>query len=347
MTRPTPERPLVSVGLPTYNRAGTLGRAIESVLGQTYEHLELVISDNASTDATEALCREACDRDPRVRYLRQPVNRGATANFNVVAEASRGDYLALVGDDDWLDPSFVELCLQELLRRPDASLACGAIRMFRDGELVNEQPPFVVLDDAPERRVVSYYAGSGAKAAFYGLRSRAVQRRLGPMRNVRANDQLVLGELAYLGKLVAADTYFNYSLHGVGRDPRKLAVSQMLPSIQARAPLAWTAFFIVADIAWRSPIYGQLGVPRRTWLAVLSVVLYLDRRIGPRRTLGPPTRRAWGRAEVWAARRWRRARRRVRRLPRQARRRARRLGKSARRLGRSLLRGLATGARRR
>ena len=216
MKRPTSERPLVSVGLPTYNRAGTLGRAIESVLGQTYQHIELVISDNASTDTTEAVCREARKRDPRVRYLRQSVNRGATANFNAVAEASCGDYFAFLGDDDRLDPSFVELCLQELLGAPDASLACGAVRTFRDGEPVHERPPFVVLHDVPERRVLDYYAGVGSKAAFYGLRPRSVQHRLGPSRNVRANDQLVLGELAYLGKLVTADTYFNYSLHGVG-----------------------------------------------------------------------------------------------------------------------------------
>ena len=64
------KKPLVSIGLPTYNRATSLGRAVESALTQDYRNIELIVSDNASTDETETLCAEFCRRDSRVRYLR-------------------------------------------------------------------------------------------------------------------------------------------------------------------------------------------------------------------------------------------------------------------------------------
>ena len=83
--------PLISVGIPTFNRAAQLARAAGSVLSQTHANLELVISDNASADETESLCRALCESDPRVRYLRQPLNRGPTANFNALFETMRGD----------------------------------------------------------------------------------------------------------------------------------------------------------------------------------------------------------------------------------------------------------------
>jgi len=70
----------VSIGIPTYNRAAGLERAVASVLGQTHRELELVISDNASTDNTPELCARLSASDARVRFLRQPFNRGPTAN---------------------------------------------------------------------------------------------------------------------------------------------------------------------------------------------------------------------------------------------------------------------------
>src|SRR2546422_495342 len=91
-------KPLVSIGLPTYNRALTLRRAIESALTQDYPNIELVISDNASTDETEAICLEACRSDGRVKYLRQQNNHGAVTNFREVLKQSLRSTMGA----DWL-----------------------------------------------------------------------------------------------------------------------------------------------------------------------------------------------------------------------------------------------------
>jgi cellulose synthase/poly-beta-1,6-N-acetylglucosamine synthase-like glycosyltransferase len=84
------ELPHVSVGLPVFNGERYLRQAIESIQSQT--DLELIISDNASTDATEGICREYATRDPRVRYYRSDQNRGAAWNHNRVVELARGEY---------------------------------------------------------------------------------------------------------------------------------------------------------------------------------------------------------------------------------------------------------------
>src|SRR5229473_2324672 len=102
--------PLVTIGLPTYNRASELKRAVESVLAQDYSNLELVISDNASTDDTQLVCERFCAQDNRIRYIRQPTNRGAAANFHEVLQRAGGEFFMWLGDDDWLDSSYVAQC---------------------------------------------------------------------------------------------------------------------------------------------------------------------------------------------------------------------------------------------
>ncbi|GAA4471130.1 hypothetical protein GCM10023094_01210 [Rhodococcus olei] len=95
---------LVSVGLPVRNGAGRMAGVVESVLAQDHAKLELVISDNASSDGTEDLCRSLAARDSRVVYHRNPVNVGMLNNFVNTLMLATGTYFRWVGDDDWLHP---------------------------------------------------------------------------------------------------------------------------------------------------------------------------------------------------------------------------------------------------
>jgi glycosyltransferase involved in cell wall biosynthesis len=104
---------LVSIGLPVRNGVKTLEGVIKSVLAQDHENLELVISDNCSTDGTEDLCRELALRDSRVVYIRQPTNVGLLNNFAHVTRLARGAFLRWIGDDDWLAPTYISRCLAE------------------------------------------------------------------------------------------------------------------------------------------------------------------------------------------------------------------------------------------
>jgi glycosyltransferase involved in cell wall biosynthesis len=84
--------PQLSIGLPVYNGENFLREALSSILAQDFVEFELVICDNASTDRTEAICRDFCRRDRRVRYFRNPENIGASGNWNRVFELSKGEF---------------------------------------------------------------------------------------------------------------------------------------------------------------------------------------------------------------------------------------------------------------
>jgi len=92
--------PLVSIGMPVYNGARYIREALDSLLGQTFTDFELIISDNASTDNTEAICREYAAKDERIRYIRQPHNLGASANFKFVLDEALGEYFMWAAHDD-------------------------------------------------------------------------------------------------------------------------------------------------------------------------------------------------------------------------------------------------------
>ena len=197
-----PDSPLVSIGIPTYRRAEKLERAVGSVLGQTYANLEVVISDNASDDGTEAFCRALCEREGRVRYLRSPVNRGPTANFNILFGELRGDYAMLLSDDDWLDHSYVASCLAVLDRRPGHVLVCGIARYLRDGVMVGGGGRLAARSTIRRaQRVLAYLRDVDENGLFYGLMPRAVLQRAAPLRNVLGNDWLLAAAIAAQGKV--------------------------------------------------------------------------------------------------------------------------------------------------
>ena len=103
--------PLVSIGIPTYNRAdGYLRGCIESALNQTYPNLEIFISDNCSSDNTGTLVKSF--NDPRIRYHRHDVNIGGNNNFNYCVKKARGIYFLLLHDDDLIDADFIEVCMK-------------------------------------------------------------------------------------------------------------------------------------------------------------------------------------------------------------------------------------------
>jgi glycosyltransferase involved in cell wall biosynthesis len=122
--------PRVSIGLPVYNGENYLAGAVESLLAQTYTDFELIICDNASTDGTEAICREYALRDNRVRYQRNAANLGASPNHNLTVELARGDYYKLAAHDDIYRPSFLEKCVEVLDREPEVVLAYTKTHMI-------------------------------------------------------------------------------------------------------------------------------------------------------------------------------------------------------------------------
>ena len=123
-------QPEVSIGLPIYNGEGYLAAALESVLIQTFADLEVIICDNASSDRTEAICRDYVSRDPRVRYVRSDRNLGAAPNYNRAFALAKGRFFKWLAHDDMLAPSFLEEAAAALDADPSAVLCQSPIRFI-------------------------------------------------------------------------------------------------------------------------------------------------------------------------------------------------------------------------
>jgi glycosyltransferase involved in cell wall biosynthesis len=262
--------PLVSVGVPTYNRRDRLVRAVESVLAQTHRELELVISDNGSTDETEELCRAIASRDPRVRYIRHATNRGSTENFNYVFGELRGDYAMVLGDDDWIDPDYVEACLDALQGRPDVAVAVGRSRYYgSNGACVDElASPTELLADSPSLRIREYYALEPKPETFYGLMRGTALRAAAPMRNVLYNDGIFAATLVFAGKLRSVPSVaIHRSRGGTSVDWHTLLRTLGKPGAQARFPQIVIAWHIFRETAWGKPAYRALPPGERLRLA--------------------------------------------------------------------------------
>ena len=125
--------PCVSIGLPVYNAQTHLRQSLDSILTQSFEDFELIISDNASTDKTREICREYADKDPRIRFYSQEINRGAAFNMNRVVELSRGKYFKLAADDDICGPDYLKHCVEVFDRAPCHVVLCYPKTVLIDG----------------------------------------------------------------------------------------------------------------------------------------------------------------------------------------------------------------------
>jgi len=121
----------VSVLIPVYNRPDLIARSIRSALSQTYPNLEVVVSDNASTDGTWSVVQRLTGEDPRVRAFRNDTNLGPTRNWIRALGESTGDYVKVLFSDDWLEPTCVERLVARMEGQADVSLAFTAAMVHR------------------------------------------------------------------------------------------------------------------------------------------------------------------------------------------------------------------------
>lgn len=127
--------PGVSIGVPVYNGGAFLAGALEAIAKQSYQDLEIIVGDNASTDDTPEIVAAFARRDTRVRYFRNEKNMGAPDNFNRTFLASSRTYFKWASHDDLLAPTFIERCVAVLERDPAAVLAFARIAAVgEDGE---------------------------------------------------------------------------------------------------------------------------------------------------------------------------------------------------------------------
>jgi glycosyltransferase involved in cell wall biosynthesis len=124
--------PRVSIGMPVYNAEAFLAETLDSILGQTFQNFELVISDNASTDTTPEICRTYAQADRRIRYEPNKANIGVIANFNQTFRLSGAEYFKWHAHDDVLAPEFLERCVELLDSDPTTILVGTRVGLIEE-----------------------------------------------------------------------------------------------------------------------------------------------------------------------------------------------------------------------
>lgn len=190
--------PRVSIGVPVYNGENFLAEALGSILAQTYRDFEIVICDNASTDRTEAICRDFAAADPRVRYYRNERNIGLGPNFNHVLELSRGPYFKWACHDDLLEPVYLEKCIAVLDAHPEIVQCHTKTRVIGEGDgLIAD---LTGLDaPQPSRRFAAVLLRRHWTMDIHGVFRAGVLRTAGPMPGYFGADKAVLAAVALLG----------------------------------------------------------------------------------------------------------------------------------------------------
>ena len=115
-------RPIVSIGMPVYNGEKFIDDALDSLLEQTFTNFELILSDNASTDATESICRNYAKRDSRIKYFRQEKNIGALRNFQFVLDEAVGEYFMWAACDDKWHGSWIASLHKKIIKTENSAV---------------------------------------------------------------------------------------------------------------------------------------------------------------------------------------------------------------------------------
>lgn len=139
---------LVSIVLPNRNHAHYLPRALDALLGQTWNKLEILLIDDASTDRSRELIAAYARRDRRVRLLALEQHHGINRAVNVGLAAARGEYIYTAAADDFVEPVLLERCVTEMMRHPGAGLCFSDPTEFHEQEQRNTLFP-LYLSQAP------------------------------------------------------------------------------------------------------------------------------------------------------------------------------------------------------
>jgi glycosyltransferase involved in cell wall biosynthesis len=187
-------RPRLTVGVPVYNGARYLAETLDALLAQDYRDFVVVLSDNASTDGTGEICEKYAALDPRVRYHREPANRGGAWNFSHVLDLAESELFAWNAADDVADPGHLAACVAALDAHPEAPLAFDRVRLVDgDSRVVGElgDADLDLTSPSPSARL-EHFLVRQAVHLEYGVWRTAFLRAIGGEPDLRGGD-VILG----------------------------------------------------------------------------------------------------------------------------------------------------------
>lgn len=264
--------PRLTIALPVYNGERFLAASIEAILGQTFSDFEFIISNNASTDGTDEICRAYAASDRRITYVVQPRNLGAAGNHNATVAMARTELFKWASADDLYARDLVAVCVTLLDAHQDAILAHTWTAAIDADDRVIQAHPYPLRTQsasAPERLRSLLRDGDDLPGAIraddqYGVVRTAVLRRVKPLDSYYHADQTWTSALALHGRFAIHPDWLYFRRHHDGRalkanptvrswtanlDPRR-ADRWRHPAARLYAEFAWN----YVDLVRRAPI---------------------------------------------------------------------------------------------
>ncbi len=241
--------PLVTIGLPTYNRPEGLRKLLESILQQTYLNLEIIISDNCSIKGeVQEIINQYALRDSRIKHYRQDENIGLEENFNFVFSKSTADYFIWMSDDDFFDANYVAECIHFLQKNPDYVLCSGVARYYSGTAFLFDEKMFRLDQSNPVFRLFAYFSSVNKNGNFYGVfRNRLFAGK--PIGVHIGCDWSFMAKLAILGKLAFIDTTsYHRSAEGNSGTKRKMIQKFGFNKLQSIFFETCVAYIVSANI---------------------------------------------------------------------------------------------------
>jgi glycosyltransferase domain-containing protein len=215
--------PLVTIGLPTYNRPAGLQKCLQTILQQTYTHIEIIISDNCSTnEAVQQIIQQYAAQDSRIKPFRQKENLGLEENFNFVYRKSTANYFTWMSDDDYFDENYVSECVQFLEDNPDHVLCSGVAKYYSGDQFLFDEKMFKTDQQTSFKRLFTYFSKVEKNGNFYGVfRNHILKER--PIGVQVGCDWSFMAKLAVLGKLSYINTTsYHRSIEGNSGTRKKM-----------------------------------------------------------------------------------------------------------------------------
>ncbi|MGE0409137.1 MAG: glycosyltransferase family 2 protein [Amphiplicatus sp.] len=252
--------PRVSLAMPVYNGENYIEAAIASILTQDFADFELIITDNASSDRTESICRQYAEKDSRVNYVRNPKNLGAAPNYNRGFELARGDYLKWCAHDDLISPNYLSECVKILDERPEVALAFGRTQCIDSHgahiPMVGEAIPSLA-GLSPAGRFGKVIRFSGTCFEIFGLFRMETLRKTSLHRLYYGSDRALLAETALLGEFAPADkaVFYNreHRTRSINIDDKRVRRQWQFAEAKGASFEHWSLLNHLVEISGRHP----------------------------------------------------------------------------------------------
>ena len=271
----------VTIGIMTYNRPKLLKKAIESVLSQTHENLEIMIlDDNSDGDETKNVVHLYALKDTRIKYYKHERNKGIVG-INFLLDNASSDYFMWLCDDDCIENDYIEKCLSYIVDNEDYVLVTGKT-IFHSGEGVGHQADSInVENESSIERILNFYnsqLGTANNPDFGVINLKKIPNVR--IKSIQGHDNIWVSNIAFLGKIKTLDDTHIYRLMGgSSQSLEKLAKIFRYSMFELNCPRCALFVNIMKDILFESDVLKSMSFLQRLYLAFrLTIVILLNGR---------------------------------------------------------------------